>query len=204
MAVVGIGRRRAVGFGSQRPRSPRIGAALPADPAERNGRSRTDVEVVIVEQADELRPAGLVDCGTGIAELPGGHHADLPRGIAEQRGKRKDHGRPEHGTSCHLGKPLDGMDTGEERRPTVGGHSLERRVVAAPDKLPLRLQSHATIDMPEECRQPGSLELLPVPAEQRLHLVDLPLLGRRSDLRHEAPEPSLSLPFPTMDPVAHP
>ena len=111
MAVMGIGRRRVVGCGSQAPRGDRIRAALPADSAEGNGRSRTDLEVMIVEQADELRPVGLIDCGTAIAELPRGHHADLPRRVAEQRGKRKDHKSREQGTSCHLGEPLDGMDT---------------------------------------------------------------------------------------------
>ena len=83
MAVMGIGRRRAVGCGSQAPRGDRIGAAFSADSAEGNGRSRTDLEVMIVEQADQLPPVGLIDCGTAIAKLPRGHHADLPRRIAK-------------------------------------------------------------------------------------------------------------------------
>ena len=178
MAVMGIDRRRAVGCGSQAPRGDRIGAALPADPAEGDGRSRTDMEVVIVEQADELRPVGFIDCGTAIAELPRGDHADLPRRIAKQRGKGKDHERPELGTSCHLGEPLDGMDTGQELRLRVGCHPLERRRGAAPDKLPLGLESHAAIDMAEERRQTGCLQLLPLSPKELLNLVDQPLLQR--------------------------
>ena len=178
MAVMGIGRRRAVGCGSQAPRGDRIGAALPADPAERDGRSRTDMEVVIVEQADELRPVGLIDCGPAVAELPRGHHADLPRRIAKQRGKRNDPERPEHGTSCHLGEPLDGMDTGQELRLRFGSHPLEHRGVAAPDKLPLGLESQAAIDMAEQVRQSGSRQALPLPPEELLDLVDQPLLCR--------------------------